>query len=50
MRLAKARPPLVIPVHKNPRPDYRTFYDDALAELVAVKYQADIEAFGYSFD
>jgi hypothetical protein len=50
MRLAQAHPPVVIPVHRNPRSDYRTFYDDALAELVAVKYQADIEAFGYSFD
>jgi len=32
------------------RRDYRTFFDDATAEIVAKVYAADIEAFGYSFD
>jgi hypothetical protein len=32
------------------RRDYRSFYDDATAEIVAKVYAADIEAFGYKFD
>jgi hypothetical protein len=32
------------------RRDYRTFYDDATAEIVAKVYADDIAAFGYSFD
>jgi hypothetical protein len=30
--------------------DYRRYYDDALAELVAEHFRRDIELFGYSFD
>jgi hypothetical protein len=32
------------------RRDYRTFYDDATAEIVAKVYADDIAAFGYTFD
>jgi hypothetical protein len=32
------------------RADYRRYYDDATAELVAVRFRPDIEAFGYAFD
>ena len=32
------------------RRDYRTFYDDATAEIVEKVYADDIAAFGYSFD
>jgi hypothetical protein len=31
-------------------PDYRRYYDDVTAELVAVHYAEDIRRFGYSFD
>jgi hypothetical protein len=31
------------------RDDYRRYYDDATAELVARHFKPDIEAFGYSF-
>jgi hypothetical protein len=30
--------------------DYRRYYDDATAELVALRMKADIERFGYRFD
>ena len=30
--------------------DYRSYYDDATAELIATHYSEDIELFGYSFD
>jgi len=30
--------------------DYRRYYDDATAELVARHMKADIERFGYDFD
>lgn len=32
------------------RTDYRSYYSDAAAELVARYYAPDIEALGYSFD
>lgn len=32
------------------RGDYRRYYDDALAEQVALHFAADIDAFGYRFD
>jgi len=30
--------------------DYRSYYDDATAELVATRWHRDIELFGYTFD
>ena len=32
------------------RGDYRSMYDDALAEQVGQVYAADVSAFGYAFD
>jgi len=32
------------------RNDYRRYYDDATAELVALHFKADIDAFGYRFE
>jgi hypothetical protein len=32
------------------RKDYRSYYDDATAALVASHFAADIERFGYAFD
>jgi hypothetical protein len=34
----------------TPREDYRTYYSDASAQLVAEHFARDIEAFGYAFD
>lgn len=31
------------------RPDYRTYYDDELRDMVAERFRTDIELFGYSF-
>jgi len=46
-------PPLQLP-HRRRSPerkrDYRTYYDDVTAELVANHYAEDIQRFGYSFD
>jgi len=44
--------PEVLP-HKRKatdRSDYRRYYDDATAELVATRFKADIDTFGYHFD
>lgn len=35
---------------KDRKKDYRSYYDDALAELVGDYFKRDIEAFGYRFD
>jgi len=35
---------------KERKKDYRTYYDDTTAELVARHYAKDIRLFGYSFD
>jgi hypothetical protein len=34
----------------NDRGDYRSYYDDHTAELVAVRFRQDIEMFDYQFD
>ena len=38
--------------HRNAteRKDYRCYYDDATAELVATRWRQDVEGFGYTFD
>jgi hypothetical protein len=36
--------------NRSERGDYRTYYDDATAALVAEHCRPDIEAFGYTFD
>ena len=44
--------PIVLP-HENAsarRKDYRSYYDDALAELVGTVCDTDIKRFGYEFD
>lgn len=51
-RLAKAHglPQTELPHFKSrARRDYRDYYDDDLAERVRVRYEDDVEAFGYSF-
>ena len=50
-RLAKL-PDLQLPHRRKAvgRRDYRSYYDDALAEFVADKNREDIERFGYTFD
>jgi len=35
---------------KERRKDYRIYYDDVTAELVANHYAEDIQRFGYTFD
>jgi hypothetical protein len=35
---------------KDRKKDYRSYYDEALAELIAQRFQRDIELFGYRFD
>jgi hypothetical protein len=32
------------------RSDYRSYYDDATAELIAERFRRDIDTFGYAFD
>ncbi|MBA2443051.1 MAG: hypothetical protein H0V53_11700 [Rubrobacter sp.] len=34
---------------RREQPDYRSFYDEELAEAVGRRYQEDCAAFGYSF-
>ena len=36
--------------NKSERPDYRSYYNDRLIELVAEHFRDDIEMFGYTFD
>ncbi len=43
-------PPLPHERRSSERSDYREYYDDALAELVAEHYADDIRRFGYRFD
>lgn len=46
-RASKIRPlPLSIVNHK-PHADYRTFFDDPLAELIRTRYETDASMFGY---
>jgi hypothetical protein len=35
---------------KDRNKDYRAYYDDALAALIAERFKRDIELFGYRFD
>ena len=49
-RIGIAPPPLPHRRRATERKDYRDYYDDATAALVAEHFAADIEAFGYSFD
>lgn len=37
-------------LNASKRSDYRSYYTDELAELVARRYARDIQTFGYSFD
>jgi hypothetical protein len=49
-RIGVKPPPLPHKRRAKGRDDYRLYYDDQTAELVAGHFRADIEAFGYSFD
>jgi hypothetical protein len=42
--------PLPVTNVSRDRRDYRTFYNDATAEIVARAYADDIASFGYKFD
>jgi hypothetical protein len=42
--------PLPVSNVSSDRRDYRTFYNDETAEIVAKVYADDIAAFGYTFD
>ena len=37
-------------VNPTRRGDYRDYYDDELRDLVAERFAADIDAFGYRFE
>jgi hypothetical protein len=46
-------PQIVLPHDRRSRDrrmDYRDYYDDVTAELVAKHYSEDIKLFGYAFD
>lgn len=49
-RLGLPRRPLPHHRRATDRDDYRRYYSDEIAELVAEHYRRDIELFGYSFD
>lgn len=49
-RLGLPAPPLPHKRRSQRERDYRGYYDDALAALVAEKFRVDIDSFGYRFD